>query len=87
MKKHMQALQKMKQDELVKKAAELRTEIADVRRGIKMGDVQNTQVAKQRRRELARIHTLLKNPVTEAKAPVAEVKKKAVAKTAAKEKK
>lgn len=88
MKKHMKPLTTLKTEDLVKKSKELKTEIIDLRRGIKTGDVQNTQAAKLRRRELARIKTILSLPVkTEQSTNDSVEKKKAASKTAVKENK
>ena len=85
MKKHVETLNKMSTSELQKKAIELRVEIVDLLRGIKTGDVQNLKAAHVRKRELARVLTLLARPKTEEVKPVEKVKK--AVKTAAKESK
>lgn len=62
MKKYTEKLTKMNRTDLENRVKELRAEIVDARRGIKLGDVQNTQITKKNRRELARVLTLLSKP-------------------------
>lgn len=77
MKKYTEKLNKMKHVDLEARAKELRTEIVDTKRGVKLGDVQNTQITKKNRRELARILTLLSRPAEASeKAQVAKPTKK-----------
>lgn len=85
MKKHVGTLNKMSSSELQKKATELRLEIVELLRGIKTGDVQNLKAAHARKRELARVLTLLAQPKIEEVKPVEKVNK--AAKTAVKENK
>jgi len=85
MKKYMIDIEKLNITDLTKKAADLRVEISDLKRGLKTGDVQNTQAAKSRKKELARVLTLIAKPRVEA--PVKEEKVKKAAKPATKEKK
>ncbi len=85
MKKHVETINKMSSSELQKKATELRLEIVELLRGIKTGDVQNLKAAHARKRELARVLTLLAQPKIEEVKPVEKVKK--AAKTAVKENK
>lgn len=59
MKKHMEHLLKLDSTALNKKRAELMTEIIETRRGMLGGEIQNTQVVKAKRRELARVNTML----------------------------
>lgn len=59
MKKHMQDLLKMDTTALTKKRGILMTEIIETKRGIINGEIQNTQLAKIKRQELARVNTLL----------------------------
>lgn len=59
MKKHMEHLLKLDNSALTKKRIELMTEITESRRGIIGGEIQNTQVVKTKRKELARVNTLL----------------------------
>lgn len=86
MKKYIEKLAKMTKADLDKRSAELRTEIIDLKKGIKIGDVQNTQATKARRKELARVLTLLNNNQPAEKVEPAPKVKKA-AKTATKENK
>ncbi len=65
MKKHMEGLLKLSSKELASRASELTKEISDLRRGIMTGEVENHQLAKIKRRELARVSTLLNRPVAE----------------------
>ncbi|MCA9324268.1 50S ribosomal protein L29 [Candidatus Saccharibacteria bacterium] len=57
--KKMEDIRKMKAEELVKSTSELRDEIAEMRRRIHMGEVQNPRVIRVKRRELARMLTVL----------------------------
>ena len=82
MKKYMDKLNTVKATDLQKQSIALRAEITDLRRGIKTGDVQNTQAVRAKRKELARVLTLLAKPVVEE--PVKEAKVKKAAKPAAK---
>lgn len=85
MNKYIDKLAKLSAKDLQKKVVDLRSEITDLRRGIKTGDVQNTQAAKLHRKELARVFTLIARPKVEEPAKE-EIIKKAV-KIATKEKK
>lgn len=86
MKKYIEKLAKMNKSDLEKRSAELRTEIIDLKKGVKIGDVQNTQATKARKKELARVLTLLNNNQPEEQVKPAPKAKKA-AKTATKENK
>ncbi len=55
----MEDIRKMKPEELVKKTSELRDEISVMKRRIHMGEVQNTRIVRIKRRELARMLTVL----------------------------
>lgn len=57
MKKHTEKLANIPASELAKTATALRTEIADLKRGIRMGEVQNYKVIPAKKRELARVLT------------------------------
>lgn len=85
MKKYMTNIEKMNSTDLNKKAVDLRVEISDLKRGLKTGDVQNTQAVRLRKKELARVLTLIAKPKIEEPVKVEKVKK--AAKTATKEKK
>ncbi len=57
--KKMEEIRTMKPEELVKATSVLRDEIAEMRRRIHMGEVQNTRVIRVKKRELARMLTVL----------------------------
>ena len=57
--KKMEEIRNMKVEELVKATTELRDEIAEMKRRIHMGEVQNTRTVRIKRRELARMLTVL----------------------------
>lgn len=57
MKKHSEALAKVTSAELVTRAVELRKDIAELTRGVRMGDVQNYKMIQVKKRELARVLT------------------------------
>jgi len=59
MKKHMETLVKLDSNALLKKQGTLMIEIVESRRGIINGEIQNTQVVRAKKRELARVNTLL----------------------------
>lgn len=69
MKKHINNLNKMNRADLEIKAKELRAEIVETKRGVKLGDAQNTQITKKNRRELARVLTLLSRPIEASEKP------------------
>lgn len=71
MNKHLEPLQKLSASELQKKAQEIRGEIADLRRGVVTGELSNNQIIRAKRRELARVLTLL---TTASKAVAVEAK-------------
>jgi ribosomal protein L29 len=52
-------IRKMPTTELATKSTELRDEIAEMRRRIHMGEMQNTRLLRVKRRELARMLTVL----------------------------
>lgn len=64
----MDEIRKMSTAELAKKSTELRDEIAEMRRRIHMGEVQNTRVARMKRRDLARMMTVLSEQLSKEKA-------------------
>ncbi len=66
--KKMDDIRKMKADELVKSTSELRDEIAEMRRRIHMGEVQNPRAIRVKRRELARMLTVLGEHLSKEKA-------------------
>lgn len=57
MKKHAEALAKIKPEDLHKTADQLRTDIIALKKGVRMGDVQNYKQFKVKRKELARVLT------------------------------
>lgn len=52
-------IRKLKTDELAKKSTDLREEIAELRRRLYSGEVQNTRVIRTKRKDLARVLTVL----------------------------
>ena len=57
--KRMEEIRNMKPEELIKATTELRDEIAEMKRRIHMGEVQNSRMVRIKRRELARMLTVL----------------------------
>jgi len=55
----MEDIKKMSTEDLVSKTTEFRSEIAEMRRRVHMGEMQNTRVLRQKRRDLARMLTVL----------------------------
>lgn len=88
MKKHMEKLLKLDATTLTKEKVTLTADIIATRRGVINGEIQNTQIVRAKRRELARVNTLL-NMSSNSEPKVKEVKteKKPVAKPKAKESK
>lgn len=77
MKKYTEKFTKMTHADLKKKAEELRKDIIEMKRGVKLGDAQNTQMAKKNRKDLARVLTMLSRPESnEPKEKVAKTTKK-----------
>lgn len=52
-------IRKMKTDEIMKKSTDLREEIADLRRRIHMGETQNIRTIRTKKRDLARMLTIM----------------------------
>ena len=52
-------IRKMTTEELVAKSSEIREEIVEMRRRVHMGEVQNPRVLRIKRRDLARVLTVL----------------------------
>ncbi len=52
-------IRKLKTDELAKRSTDLREEIAELRRRLYSGEVQNTRVIRNKRKDLARVLTVL----------------------------
>jgi len=57
--KKMEEIRNMKPEELMKASLELRADIAEMKRRIHMGEVQNSRSIRIKRRELARVLTIL----------------------------
>ena len=57
MKKHADSLAKVKSEDLQKTADDLRADLVSLKKGIRMGDVQNYKQFAIKRRELARVMT------------------------------
>lgn len=55
----MEDIRKMSTDDLMKKTQELKSDIAEMKRRIHMGETQNTRMVRVKRRELARMLTVL----------------------------
>jgi ribosomal protein L29 len=52
-------IRKLSTEELAKESTKLREEIAEIRRRLRMGEVQNVRVLRNKRKELARMLTVL----------------------------
>lgn len=52
-------IRKLKTEELTKRSSELRDEIVELRRRLYTGEVQNTRVIRTKRKDLARVLTVL----------------------------
>ncbi len=52
-------IRKLEMGELAAKSTELREEIAELKRRIRMGEVQNTRSVRVKRKDLARIMTVM----------------------------
>lgn len=81
MKKYMDNLLKLDAAKLKDHAAQLKTDISDIKKGIKVGDIQNPKTLLLKKRELARTLTLINKPVK------VEVKPEPVSKKTKKESK
>lgn len=57
MKKHADALSKVKSEDLMKTAETLRADLIALKKGVRMGDVQNYKQFGTKRKELARVMT------------------------------
>lgn len=57
MKKHSEALAKIASTDLDKHIADLRKDITELTRGVRMGDVQNYKLINSKKKELARALT------------------------------
>ena len=52
-------IRKMSVEDLTKKSNELRTEINDLKRRVRLGEVTNVRIVRQKRKDLARVLTVL----------------------------
>jgi ribosomal protein L29 len=52
-------IRKLSTEELAKESTKLREEIAEIRRRLRMGEVQNVRTLRNKRKELARMLTVL----------------------------
>ena len=52
-------IRKMSVEDLTKKTNDLRVEIAELRRRLRLGEVSNVRIVRQRRKDLARVLTVL----------------------------
>lgn len=57
MKKHADNLAKIKSEDLAKSVVEIRNDLMALKKGIRMGDVQNYNQLSAKRKELARVMT------------------------------
>lgn len=57
-------IRKLSTEQLTKDSTSLRDEIAELRRGIHMGEVQNTRQIRMKRKDLARMLTVLGEQLT-----------------------
>lgn len=57
-------IRKLKTDELTRETTKLREEIASLKRGLHMGEVQNVRVIRNKRKDLARMLTVLGEQLT-----------------------
>lgn len=64
----MEEIRKMKAEELVTTSSQLRDEIAEMKRRVHMGEVTNPRVLRTKRRELARVLTVLGEHLSKEKA-------------------
>ena len=64
----MDDLRGMKTEDLVKKSTEIRDELAEMKRRVHMGEMQNTSAVRMKRRDLARTMTVLSEQFAKEKA-------------------
>lgn len=64
----MEDIRKLNTKELIEKSMSLREDIVEMKRRIHMGEVQNTRNMRMKRRELARILTVLSEELSKEKA-------------------
>ncbi len=60
-------IRKLKTDELALSSTQLREEIAELKRRIHMGEVQNVRVVRNKRKDLARILTVMSEQLAKEK--------------------
>ncbi len=68
MKKTMEDIRKMSTDELIKATGEMKADIAEMKRRIYLGETQNVRAIRAKRRELARMLTVLSEQLMKEKA-------------------
>lgn len=57
-------IRKMKTDEIMKNVEDLRVEIAELRRRIHMGETSNVRILRAKRKDLARMLTIMSEQLT-----------------------
>lgn len=57
-------IRKMKTEDIIKEVSNVRDEIAELRRRIHMGETQNVRVIRAKRRDLARMLTVMSEQLT-----------------------
>lgn len=57
-------IRKMKTDDIMKNAEDLRVEIAELRRRIHMGETSNVRILRAKRKDLARMLTIMSEQLT-----------------------
>lgn len=57
-------IRKLKTEDLTRQSNDLREEIAELRRRLYSGEVQNTRVIRSKRKDLARVLTVLQEQLT-----------------------
>ncbi len=67
-KTNLEEIRKMKTDELIKKTQELKSDIVEMKRRIHLGETQNVRAIRVKRRELARMLTVLSEQLTKERA-------------------
>lgn len=60
----MMEIRKLSTDNLTKQASDLRDEIAELKRRLHVGELQNVRVIRAKRKELARVLTVLGEQLT-----------------------
>ncbi len=57
-------IRKMKTEELIKNATELREELAELKRRLRMGETTNVRTIRNKRKDLARVLTVMSEQLT-----------------------